>query len=304
MTVSATRQVERARVFRAMHGPTHNLLLPNAWDAVSGRLFAQAGFPALGTTSAGIAWTRGYPDGQHIGRDAMLAEVARIVAAVDVPVTADIEAGYGPRPEDVAETVRGVIEIGAVGVNLEDGADLADVPLLPADAQAERLEAARESAARTGVPLFLNARTDVYLAHPGDAAERLAETKRRAAMYLAAGADAVFVPGVVDPPTVAALVQAVQGPLNVMVGPGAPPVPELFALGVARVSIGGAATLAVMGFVRKIARELRDTGTVEILSRPSFGFREAQALLAGSHESARASTASDPQAVGALDALR
>jgi 2-methylisocitrate lyase-like PEP mutase family enzyme len=271
---------EKARAFKGMHGPGGALLLPNAWDAWSARVFEQAGFGAIGTTSSGVAWARGYPDGERIGRDEMLAEVARIAAAVDVPVTADIEAGYGPNPGDVAETVRGAIEAGAVGVNLEDGTGDSAAPLFEAPAQAERLAAARAEAERAGVPVVVNARVDTYLAQAGEPAGRLDETVRRGVAYLAAGADCVFVPGVVDPPTVAALARAIPGPLNVLAGPGAPAAPGLFALGAARVSIGPYATLAAMGLVREIACELRERGTYEPMANTAHGFADAQALFA------------------------
>ena len=280
MTETDTILLEKVRAFGEMHRPGASLLLPNAWDAWSARLFEEAGFGAIGTTSGGIAYARGYQDGQHIGRDEMVGEIARIVAVVDVPVTADIEAGYGPAPADVAETVRRVVGVGAVGVNLEDATGDPAAPLFPVPAQVDRLRAAREAAERAGMPLVINARVDTYLARVGESEGRFDETVRRGTAYLEAGADCVFVPVMVDPPTVEALVRAIPGPLNVMAMPGAPTAPELFALGVRRVSIGTAATLAAMGLVREIARELREQGSYAAIERHFLGFGEAEALFA------------------------
>ncbi len=162
-----TSQHEKAELLLEYHHEGDGLLLPNAWDSASARLFQEAGFPAIATTSSGIAFAQGYPDGQHISREDMLAVIARIVAAVDVPVTADIEAGYGPAPEDVAQTIRSVIDVGAVGVNLEDNTGTFH-QLLPQNVQVERIRAAREAAGDAGLPLVINARTDAFLFQVGE----------------------------------------------------------------------------------------------------------------------------------------
>jgi 2-methylisocitrate lyase-like PEP mutase family enzyme len=254
------KQKAQALAFRAMHHGPKVLLLPNIWDVASARIVEEAGFGALATTSAGIAFTLGYPDGQKISREEMLARVARIVRAVKVPVTADVEAGYGSRPEDAAETARGVIESGAVGMNLEDGTDrpgqLAELSL-----QLEKIRAVREVALKSGVLLVLNARTDVYLEQIGAPETRYGETVRRLLAYRDAGADCVFAPGLRDPETISRLVRDVQCPLNILAGPGFPSVPELERLGVARVSLGSAPMRATLGLVRRMAEELKSTGT-------------------------------------------
>jgi predicted thioesterase len=157
------QQKQKAEGLRALHRGPRILVLPNAWDVASARLLEEAGFGAIATTSAGIAFTLGYPDGQRISREEMLAVVGRIAAAVKVPVTADVEAGYGDRPEDAARTARDVIEAGAVGMNLEDGTDDPQHPLSDLALQVERLAAVQEAARSAGVPVVLNARTDVYL---------------------------------------------------------------------------------------------------------------------------------------------
>jgi 2-methylisocitrate lyase-like PEP mutase family enzyme len=235
------------------------LVLPNAWDPASARVIELAGAPAVATTSAGISWAYGRGDGERLTREEMVEAVRRIVAAVTVPVTADIESGYGEgTAEDVADTVRAVVDAGAVGINLEDSIG---GELLLAERQAERIRAARAAAAAAGTDLVINARTDVYLLAVGAPEGRLEEVARRARAYLAAGADSVFVPGVVDRENISRLAGAIDGPLNIMAGPGAPPVPELERLGVARVSVGPAITQAALEATRLAARELLEFGT-------------------------------------------
>jgi 2-methylisocitrate lyase-like PEP mutase family enzyme len=214
----------------------------------------------VATTSAGIAFTLGYPDGQKISREEMLARVARIARAVKVPVTADVEAGYGDRPEDAADTARGVIEAGAVGMNLEDGTDRPG-QLVELSLQLEKIRAVREAGLTSGVLLVLNARTDVYLEQVGAAETRYDETVRRLLAYRDAGADCVFAPGLRDAETISRLVRDVRCPLNILAGPGFPSVPELERLGVARVSLGSAPMRATLGLVRRMAEELKNTGT-------------------------------------------
>jgi 2-methylisocitrate lyase-like PEP mutase family enzyme len=254
------KQKAQALAFRAMHHAPKVLLLPNVWDVASARIIEEAGFGALATTSAGIAFTLGYPDGQKISREEMLARVARIVGAVKVPVTADVEAGYGSRPQDAAETARGVIEAGTVGMNLEDGTDQ-PAQLVELSLQLEKIRAVREVAMKSGVLLVLNARTDVYLEQIGAPETRYGETVRRLLAYRDAGADCVFAPGLRDPETISRLVRDVQCPLNILAGPGFPSVPELEKLGVARVSLGSAPMRATLGLVRRMAEELKSTGT-------------------------------------------
>jgi 2-methylisocitrate lyase-like PEP mutase family enzyme len=251
----------KAIAFRAMHRGSKILVLPNAWDVASARIFEDAGFGAIATTSAGIAFTLGYPDGQKISRTKMLARVARIAKAVRAPVTADVEGGYGDRPEDAARTGREVIEAGAVGMNLEDSTGDSAHPLIDLSLQVEKIRAVREAALKTGVLLVLNARTDVYLAEVGAADKRYDETVLRLVAFRDAGADCVFVPGLRDPTTIGRLAQDVKCPLNILGGPGSPAAPELEKLGVARVSVGSAPMRATLGLVTRIADELMKTGT-------------------------------------------
>ncbi|MEV4894429.1 isocitrate lyase/phosphoenolpyruvate mutase family protein [Nonomuraea sp. NPDC055795] len=238
----------KAETFAALHRPGDPLLLPNAWDVGSAVAIAAAGARAIATTSAGMAWSLGFADGADLGADRVAAAVERIAAAVGLPVSADIEAGY----DSVEATVTAVVQAGAVGVNIEDR--VAGVMLDPAE-QAERLAAARAAADRLGVRVWINARTDVYLAGSG----RLDEVKRRAEAYAAAGADSVFVPGLVD---LAALAELSAGPLPVaaMAWAGAPGVAEFASSGVARVSLGSAIAQAAYALAARATTELLEKG--------------------------------------------
>lgn len=265
--------------------------MPNAWDCASARIFEDCGFPAIATTSAGVAWALGHPDGEGLGRDEMAEAIARIVGAVSVPVTADVEAGYGTTPEAAAETARAVIQVGAVGLNLEDSADpelpgraasfgKGDVSaLLDPEVQSGRIRAVVEAGREVGVPLVVNARTDVYWREVGAPERRFEEAVRRASAFLEAGADCVFLPGAKDPETIAALVREIPGPLNVLAGPGGPSVAELAELGVRRVSVGSGPARAVMGLVRRIGRELLRSGAYSEMNHGALPYPEANALF-------------------------
>lgn len=251
-------QAEKAALFRRLHDQ-RPLVLPNAWDAASARVIELAGAQAIATTSAAVSWTMGKSDGERLDRDEMIGVIRRIVRAVTVPVTADVESGYGEgSAEDVAATVRAVIEAGAAGINLEDSLSGA---LLAPERQADRIRAARAAAAAAGGDLVINARVDVYFFGTGSPNVRLEETLRRAASYREAGADCVFVPGVVDAPTIGRLAEGIGGPLNVMAGPGAPTTQELGRLGVARVSVGPGIAQVALEATRRAARELLERGT-------------------------------------------
>jgi 2-methylisocitrate lyase-like PEP mutase family enzyme len=239
-------------------------VLVNAWDAASARLAEEAGSRAVATTSAGVAWSLGARDGDALARDEAVAAVGRVAAVVKVPVTADIESGFGADPEAVAETIRLVVAAGAVGVNVEDG-------FRPVEEQSARLAAAR---AAGGDALFINARIDEYLLGGGDFDAAVA----RAHAYLAAGVDGIFVPGVVDPATIEELVAKIPAPLNVLVGPGAPKVPELARLGVARVSLGSGVASAAYAVMRRAAHETLTAGTYASLS-DEIPYGELNSLL-------------------------
>src|SRR5216117_1967171 len=275
-----TSQREQAEAFRRLHREGGILVLPNAWDVITARLIESAGFAAISTSSAGVAWALGYADGERISRGEMLAVVRRIASSASVPVTADMEAGYGTTPEAAAETARGVIAAGAIGLNLEDGTDEGGGGLVDVTLHVERIRAAREAGAAAGVPIVVNARTDAFEIKQWMPAQRLAEAVRRANAYHAAGADCLFVPHVSDAETIARLAREIEGPLNVIAGPPAPAIPELERLGVRRASLGPRVVQAALGLVRRAATELRERGTYETMADLLIPFTELQRLVA------------------------
>ena len=270
-----TRQVEMAKSFLARHHAPPVLLLPNAWDALSARLFVAAGFDAIATTSGGVAWALGYPDGEHCPWPEVVAATARIVQSAQVPVTADIEAGYGATPSDVAAHVAEIIQAGVVGINLEDGLH---GPMRSIEDAVARLGAAREAAHKEGVPIVLNARCDIFHLQHGEEHTRFVATVERCKAYLAAGADCVYPFGLRDPATIAEFVKAVDGPVNITGRPRMPDAAALERLGVARITIASAATLVTISNIHKLAAELRATGGFEMLTT-TFRHPEAQKLF-------------------------
>lgn len=258
MTTSPASRAAQAAALLDLHaGP--GFVLPNAWDAGSARILAGCGFPAIATTSAGVAWSLGVPDGGLVSRDVMLSHVAAIVAAVPVPVTADLEAGYASSASGVATTVGLAVDAGAVGANLED---IADGSLFSVSEGAERIAAAR-TAAPAGT-FVINARTDTYFA--GGFEDPFTETITRAVSYVEAGADCIFVPGVRDTDTIRRLAAEIPAPLNIVAGlANTISAPDLFALGVARVSLGGSITRAVFALLERAGSELLATGTLGFL---------------------------------------
>ena len=243
-----------AILFRSLHKAGDPLRLSNAWDAASAVIAEAAGATAIATTSAGIAWSAGVPDGDHLDREAAVRAVGRIVAAVGIPVSADIEGGYACSSSEVAATVSAILDTGAAGINIEDGNRTA------VDA-AERIRVARHAADAAGVPLFINARTDVFLAACGSQEEMTEEAIGRANRYVEAGADGIFVPGATSAESILTLTTAIPVPVNIMVGPGSLSVDELGRLGVARVSLGSGVAQAAYAVARRAAEELMSAGT-------------------------------------------
>jgi 2-methylisocitrate lyase-like PEP mutase family enzyme len=282
-------QGRKAELLRKLHSGPRMLVLPNAWDVASARVLEELGYPAIATTSAGVAFSLGYPDGQRISRDEMLEAVARIARAVRVPVTADMESGYGITPKDMAETAKAIVAAGAVGLNFEDVIGDTESSQVETALQAGKIRALRETSASAGVPLVINARTDVYLMPIGPEATRFERTVERLRAYRAAGADCVFAPGVKERPLIEKLVKAVAAPLNILVTPGCPSIPELEKLGVARASIGSGVMRSALGLVRRIGKELLETGTYASTFEGAIPFAELNALLAPSAPEAKRS---------------
>ncbi len=270
-------QVERAERFRALHHAPHPLVLPNAWDVPSARIFEDAGFPAIATSSAGLMVSLGYPDGEEMPRRELVRAVERIASRLSVPLSADVVAGYGRTARAVASTVRAMVRAGAVGINLEDGSHATET-LAPVASQIAKLKAVRAVADSLSVPLVINARTDALRYAPGDPAAKLREAIARLGAYRDAGADCVYPMGLADAPTISTVVSALGCPVNVMVRPGLPPVPELERLGIKRISFGPAASYAALGLLRRASEEVRVRGTYSLLTDGAITFDELNRL--------------------------
>lgn len=265
-------QEQKANLLRQLHQGPPILRLANVWDAASARIVERAGLPAVATGSAGIAYALGYPDGEGVPLEEMLGQVRRIARVISVPLTVDLMAGY----DDIEKTAEGLIAAGGVGLNLEDfqNGALVDVP-----GQINKIRSLRRVGDRLGIPIVINARCDIFLDQIGDAATRFERTVERLLAYKDAGADCLFVPGVRDEETIGRLVQAVRFPLNILAGPGTPPVARLQELGVARVSVGSGPMRATMGLMRAFTEEFRDSGTYTRMLEGAIPYRDANELL-------------------------
>jgi 2-methylisocitrate lyase-like PEP mutase family enzyme len=271
-------QQERAEAFHRLHIDGGILVLVNAWDAASARLFEQAGSPAIATTSAGMAWSLGYPDGEQVSVRELLEACARICRVVTAPVSVDIEGGYGQTPAEVSATVRALLELGVVGINIEDGLTPGTKEIAPPNT--EKISAIRAVAEEVGVRLFINARTDVYFAPANDPDARYEETVRRARMYVAAGADGIFVPGLENLEEMARMAQAVPRPLNIYAGyAGLPRVDELRRAGIRRVSLGCGPLQSALALARRIATETLNEGTYAAMTADMLSAKEANSLF-------------------------
>jgi len=276
--MNAAEQAKKAKAFRALHRGPPLLLMANAWDAMSARIFEAEGFAAVATTSGGVSWTLGYADGEAAPWGEVVEQTARIAHAVAVPVTADIEAGFGATPEAVGGSIADIIRAGVVGVNLEDGVH-GPTPMRTIEDAVARIRAAREAARAAGVPIVINARTDLYLKQIGDEASRFDEAVARGRAYLAAGADCFYPITLRDPATIGRLVQALKAPININVRAGFPSVAELEALGVARITTATQITLMALATTRQIAREIKATGRFDAID-PAIAHPEMQQLMA------------------------
>jgi len=258
-----------------LHAGPEVPVLANVWDCASASIVEQAGFPAIATSSAGVAYSLGYPDGQQIAMEEMLAVVKRVAAAVSVPVTADLEAGYG----DIAATSAALVESGAVGLNLEDTEGEGPDALVPVARQRAKIAAVRAAGLDRGIHVVINARTDSFLAQIGDPASRFERSCERLREYIAAGADCVFVPGVSREDIIASFVEELRFPLNVLAVAGTPPIARLKQLGVARVSVGSGLARAALGHVRRVAEALRTQGTFDALLEGAIPYAEVNSMF-------------------------
>ncbi|WP_322053221.1 isocitrate lyase/PEP mutase family protein [Paraburkholderia bannensis] len=261
-----------ASTFRQLHDNTSPLLLPNAWDAGSARLIESLGAPAIATTSAGFAWALGYPDGRMLPFDEVVASVRRIVRVLNVPLSVDIEHGYSDDPRTVADNVMRLVDLGIAGINIEDGSD-------PASLLASKIEATRRLAANSGSDLFINARSDVFLANLAEKSKQPEESIARGNLYASAGADGLFLPALAQPSDIEAIVGATRLPLNVMAVPGLADAATLGKLGVRRLSAGSGLSQVVLGKAKAIAQDFLENGGSAAFSDHPLPYSEIQNLF-------------------------
>jgi 2-methylisocitrate lyase-like PEP mutase family enzyme len=277
--MNVQQQAGKAEQLRKLHHGPRILILPNAWDAISALIVEDAGFPAVATTSAGVANALGYPDGQRVPRNEMLDAVARIARVVKVPVTADLEAGYAETPREIADFARATVATGVVGLNFEDVTGDHESSFVPLDLQVEKIAALREASNSAGVPLVINARTDIYLLPVGPEETRFERTVERLRAYRKAGADCVFAPGIRDAETIGKLVKALDAPLNILLQPGGVTLRELEQLGVARASAGSGPHRSALTRLREVAVALRDYADHTPIFEHNISWSETNRLL-------------------------
>ncbi|HUK80291.1 MAG TPA: isocitrate lyase/phosphoenolpyruvate mutase family protein [Nitrososphaerales archaeon] len=270
-------QAEKAEAFRRLHDRREVLVLPNAWDVPSARVFEDEGFPAVATSSAGMLVSLGYPDGEEIPHGEFNAAVERISRVLSVPLSVDVIGGFGDTPEGVVSSVRAVIKTGAVGINIEDFVH-STKKLLPVEKQKARLRALIRLRESLKVPFVINARTDALRYASGDDDAKMEEAIVRAEAYRDLGVDCIYPMGLTDGASISRFVRALDFPTNVMVRRGLPPVPELKRLGVARVSFGPSASYAAMGLLKRASREAREKGTFDSLIEGAITFDELNSL--------------------------
>lgn len=268
-----TARAETAITFHRLHEGPDPLLLPNAWDAGSARLIESLGAKAVATTSAGVAWTHGYPDGNVLPVRMLISTVVAITRAIRVPLTVDVEGGYSDEPSTVEETIARVVEAGAVGINIEDGSNAPDLLCL-------KIERAKRAGNHFGIDLFVNARTDVYLHGLAPEDQRVKETLARAKLYREAGASGIFVPGLRDAEEIRAVAADAGLPLNVMAWPGLPAAAELAGLGVRRLSAGSGISQALWGKAATLATNFLKSGKSEPLGEGAMPYPAINALFA------------------------
>lgn len=278
MTVPKHSQAEKAKALRDLHHGSRAVVFANVWDVTSACVIEAAGFPAVATTSAGVANSLGYPDSQNISRAQMLEVVDRIASAVRVPVTADMEAGYANTPQGIQETARALIAAGAVGLNLEDSLDN-ETRLIDLQLQLDKIRALKQAGDELNVPLVLNARTDAYWWKGAKPDTKLKETIARTQAFRGAGADCVFIPGLRDLEEIKLILRESPGPLNILAVPGWPSIPELEEAGVRRISVGSGTYRAAIGLFRKLALQLREQGTYDLILDNAIPFAEVNDLL-------------------------
>ena len=261
------------KTFHKLHTLSDLLILPNAWDAGSARLFEAVGAKAIATTSGGVAWALGYPDGNALPAQLLAILTSRITDVIRVPLSVDVEGAYTNEPNEVAENLKPIIDAGAAGINIEDGEGTPELLAL-------KIEKARKAAESLGVKLFINARTDVYLNEVGTPEGRVEETLSRAARYRAAGADGIFIPGLCESAEIESIVSEIKMPVNVMAWPGLPSANELSKLGVRRLSSGTAIPQVLWNHAAELAKNFLETGDSRLVSKDGMAYSKLQDLFA------------------------
>ena len=261
-----------AKQFHDLHIPPEFLILPNAWDVGSARVIEAAGAKAIATTSAGVSWALGYPDGNILPVEKLLALVEGITNAINIPLTVDVEGGYTDDPKKIAQNLKPIIEAGAVGINIEDGEGSSSL-------LAQKIEQVRKAADSAGVKLFINARTDVYLNQLGDPTSWVEEIISRAEVYKAAGADGVFVPGITEAADIKTVADEIELPLNVMARPGLPSAKELAKLGARHLSAGGAISQVIWNHTYDLAKLFLQAGDSHIVVKSGMPYSNLQELF-------------------------
>ena len=271
-------QREKAEEFRLLHKSGRILVLPNAWDVPSARVFEDAGFPAIATSSAALAVTLGYPDGERIGKDELFLAVKKIADSLTVPLSVDVESGFGTTESELTDTIRRVVAAGGVGINIEDISNFQSKTLFAMETQTDRIRTVRRISDSLRIPVVINARTDAYRFAVGDGSAGLQEAIRRAKAYSEAGADCLYPMGLMEKDAITTFVKTVNKPVNIMARKGVPSISELERIGVRRISLGPGPMYATMGLLRKIAQELKQNGTYESMLAGAITFDELNAL--------------------------
>ncbi|MBG9451350.1 dihydrouridine synthase [Cytobacillus firmus] len=254
--MSSKEQSLKANTFHRLHQQSSTFVLPNAWDVISAKMFEECGFKAIGTTSAGIAASLGYLDGQSIPLNKMVETIENIAKSVNVPVSADIEAGYGVTVEEILETVKAVAAAGAIGINLEDGTGDPNRPIFDISSHVEKIAAIKELSESSNMRLFINARTDLFWLNAGDSSTRLREAVMRAKAFQDAGADCIFIPGLTDRKDIKKIREEVPCPINLLIDPEMPSISELSEIGIERLSCGSVPFRATLTYLRTISEEI------------------------------------------------
>jgi 2-methylisocitrate lyase-like PEP mutase family enzyme len=272
------KQTEKAEEFRRLHKGDRILILPNAWDVPSARVFEDTGFPAIATTSAGLSVSLGFPDGERIPKNVMFVAVRKIANTLSVPLSVDIESGFGSEMLELEDTIRRVIDAGGIGVNIEDIDNFERMTIRTIEEQGVRIKAVRNFANNAGVPIVINARTDVYRLGKGEENHKLEDAIHRANAYGNAGADCTYPIGLTSAESIRFVVSKVDYPVNVMVRTGLPPLSELQKIGVSRLSFGPFGIYATMGLLKRAADELPEKGTYGSLTDGAINLAELNSL--------------------------